>query len=75
MASVSHINKSAIVNYRCVVPNTWNAGPHDAEGQRRPYEASLADTPIAKPRQALEILRTAHSFDPVHCVATSSALG
>jgi hypothetical protein len=68
MASVSHTNKSAIVNYQCVVPNTWNAGPHDAEGQPSPYKASLADTPIAKPHQPLEILRTAHSFDP--CMAS-----
>jgi Ni,Fe-hydrogenase I large subunit len=34
MASVSHTNKSAIVNYQCVVPNTWNAGQHDAKSLR-----------------------------------------
>jgi len=62
-----HINKGAIVNYQCVVPSTWNAGPRDAKGQPGPYEASLAGTPVAKPDQPLEILRTVHSFDP--CMA------
>jgi [NiFe] hydrogenase large subunit/hydrogenase large subunit len=62
-----HINKGSIVNYQCVVPSTWNAGPRDAKGQPGPYEASLTGTPVAKPEQPLEILRTVHSFDP--CMA------
>ena len=62
-----HINNGSIVNYQCVVPSTWNAGPRDAKGQPGPYEAALAGTPVAKPDQPLEILRTVHSFDP--CMA------
>ena len=62
-----HIKNGAIVNYQCVVPSTWNAGPRDAQGQPGPYEASLVGTPVAKPDQPLEILRTLHSFDP--CMA------
>jgi hydrogenase large subunit len=62
-----HIHNGAIVNYQCVVPSTWNAGPRDAKGQPGPYEASLVGTPVAKPDQPLEILRTVHSFDP--CMA------
>jgi hydrogenase large subunit len=62
-----HISNGSIANYQCVVPSTWNAGPRDAKGQPGPYEASLAGTPIAKPDQPLEILRTVHSFDP--CMA------
>jgi Ni,Fe-hydrogenase I large subunit len=62
-----HIVKGAIANYQCVVPSTWNAGPRDAKGQPGPYEASLVGTPVAKPEQPLEILRTVHSFDP--CMA------
>jgi Ni,Fe-hydrogenase I large subunit len=62
-----HIRNGAIVNYQCVVPSTWNAGPRDSAGQRGPYEAALVGTPIAKPEQPLEILRTVHSFDP--CMA------
>lgn len=62
-----HIRDGAIANYQCVVPSTWNAGPRDAASQRGPYESSLVGTPIAKPDQPLEILRTVHSFDP--CMA------
>jgi Ni,Fe-hydrogenase I large subunit len=62
-----HIKDGAIVNYQCVVPSTWNAGPRDAHGKRGPYESSLLGTPIADPTQPLEILRTVHSFDP--CMA------
>ncbi len=62
-----HINSGAIMNYQCVVPSTWNAGPRDSAGQRGPYESALVGTPVAKPDQPLEILRTVHSFDP--CMA------
>jgi [NiFe] hydrogenase large subunit/hydrogenase large subunit len=62
-----HISNGTIVNYQCVVPSTWNAGPRDTGGQPGPYEASLVGTPVAKPEQPLEILRTLHSFDP--CMA------
>ncbi len=62
-----HINNGAIANYQCVVPSTWNAGPRDVAGHPGPYEQSLVGTPIAKPDQPLEILRTVHSFDP--CMA------
>jgi Ni,Fe-hydrogenase I large subunit len=62
-----HINNGSIVNYQCVVPSTWNAGPRDALGHPGPYEAALVGTPVAKPEQPLEILRTLHSFDP--CMA------
>ena len=62
-----HITNGKIVNYQCVVPSTWNAGPRDAQGHPGPYEAALVGTPVAKPDQPLEILRTLHSFDP--CMA------
>ena len=62
-----HITNGKIANYQCVVPSTWNAGPRDAQGHPGPYEAALVGTPVAKPEQPLEILRTLHSFDP--CMA------
>jgi hydrogenase large subunit len=62
-----HISNGSIVNYQCVVPSTWNAGPRDSGGHPGPYEASLVGTPVANPEQPLEILRTVHSFDP--CMA------
>jgi hydrogenase large subunit len=61
------IENKKIVNYQCVVPSTWNAGPRDAHGQRGAYEAALLKTPIADPERPLEVLRSVHSFDP--CLA------
>ena len=61
------IENKKIVNYQCIVPSTWNAGPRDAHGQRGAYEAALLNTPIADPERPLEVLRTVHSFDP--CLA------
>jgi len=62
-----NIRDGAIANYQCIVPSTWNAGPRDANDKRGPYEEALVGTPVAKPEQPLEILRTVHSFDP--CMA------
>ncbi len=61
------IKDKKIANYQLVVPSTWNASPRDPKGQRSAYEASLIGTPMADPKQPLEILRTIHSFDP--CIA------
>jgi len=61
------INNGKLENYQMVVPTTWNASPRDHIGQPGPYEASLVNTPLAKPEWPLEILRTIHSFDP--CMA------
>jgi len=64
------IKNTRIDSYQCVVPTTWNAGPRDARGQIGAYEAALLNTPMAKPEQPVEILRTIHSFDP--CLACAS---
>jgi len=64
------IKNTRIDLYQAVVPTTWNAGPRDAKGQIGPYEAALLNTPMAKPDQPVEILRTIHSFDP--CLACAS---
>ncbi|MFO1312076.1 MAG: nickel-dependent hydrogenase large subunit [Burkholderiales bacterium] len=64
------IKSGRIDLYQAVVPTTWNAGPRDAKGQIGAYEASLLNTPMAKPEQPVEILRTIHSFDP--CLACAS---
>ena len=66
------IRDGRIENYQCVVPTTWNGSPRDPKGQIGAFEASLMDTPLAKPDQPLEILRTLHSFDP--CLACSTHL-
>ena len=64
------IKGTKIDSYQCVVPTTWNAGPRDGKNQIGPYEAALMNTPMAKPEQPVEILRTIHSFDP--CLACAS---
>ena len=61
------IDEGRIKNYQCVVPSTWNACPRNEKDEPGPYEASLADNPIADPERPLEVLRTVHSFDP--CIA------
>ena len=61
------IKDEKIKNYQAVVPSTWNASPRDAKGAHGPYEASLLRTPLARPEEPLEVIRTVHSFDP--CMA------
>jgi hydrogenase large subunit len=61
------IKDKVIDNYQLVVPSTWNASPRDATGRMSSYEAALIGTPVARPDQPLEVLRTIHSFDP--CIA------
>jgi hydrogenase large subunit len=61
------IKDKKIENYQLVVPTTWNASPRDLQGQRSAYEESLIGTPIADPKNPVEVLRTIHSFDP--CLA------
>jgi hydrogenase large subunit len=65
-----HIRDGKIANYQAVVPSTWNASPKDGKGQHGAYEAALLGTPMADPKQPVEILRTIHSFDP--CLACAS---
>jgi hydrogenase large subunit len=64
------IKDTRIENYQCIVPTTWNASPRDSQNRIGAYEASLMNTPMAKPDQPLEILRTIHSFDPCLACAT-----
>lgn len=64
------IKDTKIENYQAIVPTTWNAGPRDHKNQIGAFEASLMNTPMAKPEQPLEILRTIHSFDPCLACAT-----
>ena len=61
------IDNGKLSNYQMVVPTTWNASPRDHKEQAGAYEMSLVGTPLAKPNEPLEILRTIHSFDP--CMA------
>jgi [NiFe] hydrogenase large subunit/hydrogenase large subunit len=56
-----------IANYQMIIPTTWNGSPRDALNQRGVWEQALVGTPMARPAEPLEVLRTIHSFDP--CMA------
>ncbi|MBP2228488.1 hydrogenase large subunit [Azospirillum agricola] len=64
------IKDGKIENYQCVVPSTWNGSPRDPKGNIGAFEASLLNTPMERPDEPVEILRTLHSFDP--CLACST---
>lgn len=64
------VENGRIANYQCVVPTTWNGSPRDNAGNIGAFEASLLNTPMARPEEPVEILRTLHSFDP--CLACST---
>jgi len=64
------IKDGKIKNYQCVVPSTWNGSPRDYAGNIGAFEASLMNTPVERPEEPVEILRTLHSFDP--CMACST---
>ncbi len=64
------IKDGKIENYQAIVPTTWNGSPRDSDGNIGAYEASLLNTPMERPEEPVEILRTLHSFDP--CLACST---
>ncbi|MBR9771801.1 MAG: nickel-dependent hydrogenase large subunit [Gammaproteobacteria bacterium] len=64
------IKDGKIENYQCIVPTTWNGSPRGPEGNIGAFEASLLNTPMERPDEPVEILRTLHSFDP--CLACST---
>jgi Ni,Fe-hydrogenase I large subunit len=53
-----------IADYQIVDGSTWNASPRDGGDRRGATEEALIGTPVADPERPVEILRTAHSFDP-----------
>jgi ferredoxin hydrogenase large subunit/hydrogenase large subunit len=56
-----------ISNYQCVVPTTWNCSPRDDHDRPGAMEAALVGTPVADPKQPIEVARVIRSFDP--CIA------
>ena len=53
-----------IQGYQIIIPTTWNAAPHNAEGQPGPMEESLIGVPVNDIEKPINALRTVHSFDP-----------
>jgi len=63
----NQIQGGRLANYQVITPTCWNISPRDGRGILGPIEQALIGTPVADPKQPLEILRVAHSFDP--CLA------
>lgn len=57
------VRDGKIANYQIVSPTTWNIGPRDGEGNRGPLEQALIGTPVANPRDPVEVGQVARSFD------------
>lgn len=57
------IEGGKIRNYQIVAPTTWNVGPRDGSGNRGPMEEALIGTPIADPRDPVEVGHVARSYD------------
>lgn len=60
----NQIEDGRIKNYQACPATVWNACPRDDKEVRGPMEEALIGTPVADPKQPLEILRVVHSFDP-----------
>ena len=52
-----------IRNYQIISPTTWNVGPRDTTGARGPIEEALIGTPIADPRDPIEVGHVCRSYD------------
>jgi uptake hydrogenase large subunit len=57
------IEGGKIRNYQIIAPTTWNVGPRDTTGARGPIEEALIGTPIADPRDPVEVGHVCRSFD------------
>jgi Ni,Fe-hydrogenase I large subunit len=57
------IEEGKIKNYQIVAPTTWNVGPRSDAGERGPIEEALLGTPIADPRDPVEVGLVCRSYD------------
>ena len=53
-----------IEGYQIIIPTTWNAAPHNANGENGPMEEALIGVPVGDIEKPINALRTVHSFDP-----------
>ncbi len=61
------IRNKRIERYQAVVPTTWNASPHDDQGQPGAIERALVGAPVKDPANPFSVARIVRSFDP--CIA------
>lgn len=53
-----------IKNYQIITPSSWNMSPRDNNDRPGAVEEALVGTPIADPKNPIEVGRVARSFDP-----------
>ena len=53
-----------IEGYQIIIHTTWNAAPHNANGENGPMEEALIGVPVGDIEKPINALRTVHSFDP-----------
>lgn len=61
------IRNRRIERYQAVVPTTWNASPHDEQGQPGAIEQALIGASVKDPANPFSVARIVRSFDP--CIA------
>ncbi|MDI6905958.1 MAG: nickel-dependent hydrogenase large subunit [Thermoanaerobacterales bacterium] len=59
-----------IDRYQVITPSAWHFSPRDGEGRPGPIEEALLGTPVANPKQPVEIGRVVRAFDPCMACAT-----
>ncbi|MEW6182394.1 MAG: nickel-dependent hydrogenase large subunit [Bacillota bacterium] len=59
-----------IAGYNIITPSAWNFSPRDDNGEPGPVEEALLGTPVADPREPIELGRIIRSFDPCYSCAT-----
>jgi hydrogenase large subunit len=64
------LEKGRISRYRIITPSAWNFSPRDDAGRPGPVEEALLGTPIADPKEPIEVGRIVRSFDPCYSCAT-----
>jgi hydrogenase large subunit len=57
------VQNGKIKNYQIIAPTTWNVGPRSDDGARGPIEEALIGTPIADPRDPVEVGHVCRSYD------------
>jgi hydrogenase large subunit len=57
------IQGGKIKNYQMIAPTTWNVGPRSTDSERGPIEEALIGTPVADPRDPVEVGHVARSYD------------
>ena len=57
------VKDGKIANYQIIAPTTWNVGPRASDGERGPIEEALIGTPVANPKDPVEVGHVCRSYD------------